>query len=195
MLEQYTIGGKWIESMSDKEFFTFCEENRNLKFEREPDGQIIIMPPTGFNTGNRNSEINFHLRLWNKKYALGQVIDSDTGFYLPNGAMRNPDAGWVSNERLATVPAEELEKFPHLVPDFVVELASRSDYPRNLHAKMKEWVENGCRLGWLIDPYKETVTVYEPDEEPRVMEGFDRKISGEEVLPEFELDLKELRIG
>ena len=195
MLEQYTIGGKWIESMSDEEFFTFCEENRNLKFEREPDGQIIIMPPTGFNTGDRNSELITQLRNWNKQHKLGRVIDSDTGFYLPNGAMRNPGSAWVSHERLASVSAEELEKFPHLVPDFVVELASKSDYPRNLHAKMKEWVENGCRLGWLIDPYKETVTVYKPDQEPRVIEGFDRTISGESVLPEFELDLKELRIG
>lgn len=194
MLDHFILEGRLLESMSDDEFYVFCAENRNMKFEREPNGQIIAMSPTGFNTGDRNSEIITQLRNWNKKHKLGRVSDSDTGFYLPNGAMRNPDAAWVSNERLASVAKDELEKFPHLVPDFIIELASNSDYPRNLHVKMQEWIENGCRLGWLIDPYKETVNIYLPGKETETLSGFDQKISGGEVLPGFALDLSELRI-
>jgi Uma2 family endonuclease len=194
MLSEYTIGGRWVESMTDDEFYTFCVENENIKFEREPDGQIVIMSPTGFNTGRRNAKIIVQLSNWNSKNKLGEVVDSDTGFYLPNGAMRNPDAGWVSNERLASISKSDLEKFPHLVPDFIIELVSKSDYPKNLDTKMKEWIANGCRLGWLIDPFNETVTVYSPGREPEVIKGFDKSVSGGTVLPGFELDLKELKV-
>lgn len=194
MLDHFILEGRLLESMSDDEFYVFCAENPNMKFEREPNGQIIAMSPTGFNTGDRNSEIITQLRNWNKEHKLGRVSDSDTGFYLPNGAMRNPDAAWISHERLATVHKEELEKIPHLVPDFIIELTSNSDYPRNIHAKMQEWIDNGCRLGWWIDPYKETVTIYRPGKEMKTLSSFDQKISGGEVLPEFELDLAELRI-
>lgn len=180
--------------MTDEEFYTFCVENENIKFEREPDGQIVIMSPTGFNTGSRNSEIIAQLHVWNRKNRLGKVSDSDTGFYLPNGAMRNPDAAWTSNERLAAVPEAELEKFPHLVPDFIVELVSKSDYPKNLDAKMKEWMANGCRLGWLIDPYQETLTIYSPGSEPQTLNGFDSTADGGNVLPGFVMELKDLRV-
>ena len=195
MLSEYIIGGRWVESMTDDEFYTFCVENENIKFEREPDGQIVIMSPTGFNTGDRNSEILMQLGIWNKERRLGIVSDSDTGFYLPNGAMRNPDAAWTSKEQLKSIPKAELEKFPHLVPDFIIELVSKSDYPKNLDAKMKEWINNGCRLGWLIDPFNETVTIYSPAREPEVVKGFDQSVSGGEVLPGFELDLKELKVA
>lgn len=194
MLGEYIIGGRWVESMTDDEFYAFCVENESIKFEREPDGQIVIMSPTGFNTGSRNSEIITQLHVWNRERRFGRVSDSDTGFYLPNGAMRNPDAAWTSYERLRSVPEAELEKFPHLVPDFIVELVSKSDYPKNLDTKMKEWIANGCPLGWLIDPFTETVTIYLPNQEPESVKGFDRSISGGEVLPGFELDLKELRV-
>lgn len=195
MTNHQIIGGTLLESMSDEEFFMFCVQNPNLKFEREPNGQIVAMSPTGFNTGDRNAEIISQLRNWNKQHQLGRVTDSDTGFYLPNGAMRNPDAAWVSHERLATVPREELERFPHLVPDFVIELASKSDYPRNMQAKMQEWVTHGCRLGWLIDPYQETVSVYQPGKNLKKVEDFNQMLSGGKVLPGFELDLSELRIA
>lgn len=194
MLGEYIIGGRWVESMTDDEFYAFCVENESIKFEREPDGQIVIMSPTGFNTGSRNSEIIAQLHDWNRERRMGRVSDSDTGFYLPNGAMRNPDAAWTSDERLSSVPEAELEKFPHMVPDFIVELVSKSDYPKNLDAKMKEWIANGCRLGWLIDPFTETVTIYSPNQEPESVKGFDRSVSGGEALPGFELVLKELRV-
>lgn len=194
MLGEYIIGGRWVESMTDDEFYAFCMENENIRFEREPDGQIVIMSPTGFNTGNRNSEIIAQLHIWNKGKRLGRVSDSDTGFFLPNGAMRNPDAAWTSHERLRSVAKAELEKFPHLVPEFIIELVSKSDVSKNLDNKMREWIDNGCLLGWLIDPFTETVTIYSPDQGAETVKGFDGSIGGGEVLPGFELDLRELRL-
>lgn len=124
--------------MTDREFFHFCQENEDLKFERTPEGRIIVISPTTFVTGDRNSEIIAQLRNWNKKRKLGRTVDSDTGFYLPNGAMRNPDAAWVSFERLSNIDPGELDQFPHIVPDFIVELKSKSDDLRNLKSKMIE---------------------------------------------------------
>ena len=188
-----TLKGRYIEQMTDEEFFFFCQDNHDFKFERTADGQIILMSPTAFITGDRNSEIIAQLRAWNKKYRLGRTVDSDTGFYLPNGAMRNPDAAWVSNERLKNISEEELNKFPHLCPDFIVELISKGDTLKELKAKMKEWVENGCRLAWLIDAEKEVVYVYSEGKET-IHQGFDIPISGEPILSKFELILSELRV-
>lgn len=193
-LDQYTIGGTKITSMTDEEFYHFCLENPSLKIERDANGQIVIMSPTGFNTGRINLIILAELSRWSLTSNMGQAVDSDTGFYLPNGAMRNPDGAWVSNERLAKVPMEDLERIPYLVPDFVFELASKSDHPRNLQAKMTEWLENGVRLGWLIDPYKQQTTVYYSGSAPEVLEGFDRVLDGGDVLPGFGLDLGKLRV-
>ena len=193
MILPATFKGKYIERMTDDEFFHFCQENQELKMERTSSGQIIIMSPTFFSTGDQNSEIITQLRNWNKKYKLGKAVDSDTGFYLPNGAMRNPDAAWVSHERLKQIDPSELNKFPHLVPDFIVELKSSSDRIHDLKIKMQEWMTNGCRLGWLIDPDEEVVYVYEGTE-MREHKGFDASLSGEPVLPGFELVLSELRV-
>lgn len=178
--------------MSDEEFFYFCQDNRDFKFERTPDGQIILMPLTHYVTGKRNNEILFQLTQWNKKFKSGECVDSDTGFYLPNGAMRNPDAAWISWDRLKTVSKEDLQTFPHLCPDFIVELKSSSDRLASLKAKMKEWMDNGCRLGWLVDADEEVVYVYHSGEET-AHKGFDKPLSGEPVLPGFELILSELK--
>lgn len=120
MQELITIQFPTQARMNDDEFFDFCQQNGHLRFEREPDGQITIMSPTGFRTGMISLRILGRLNDWSQRTKLGVAVNSDTGFYLPNGAMRNPDAAWVSNERLAQVPAHELDKFPHLVPDFVL---------------------------------------------------------------------------
>jgi Uma2 family endonuclease len=188
-----TLKGSYIERMSDEEFFHFCQENREFKFERTPDGQILLMSPTTFLTGDRNGEIISQLRIWNKKYKLGRTVDSDTGFYLPNKALRNPDAAWVSNERLSKISAEELNQFPHLCPDFIVELRSKGDSIAALKSKMKEWMDNGCRLGWLIDADEEVVYIYYEGKET-THKDFDKPLSGEPVLPKFELILSELRV-
>ncbi|MEQ8713442.1 MAG: Uma2 family endonuclease [Cyclobacteriaceae bacterium] len=188
-----TIKGQVLERMSDDEFFLFCQENSDTKFERNANGEIIIMSPTTFNTGDRNAEIITQLRLWNKKYELGRVVDSDTGFYLPNGSMRNPDAAWVSNELLKSIPESELDKFPRLTPEFVIELKSVSDRIASQQAKMEEWMANGCQLGWLIDPEKEMVYVYSAGQVSTI-NGFDQQLSGAPLLPGFELNLSELRL-
>jgi Uma2 family endonuclease len=194
MIFPTTFKGSYIERMTDEEFFHFCQDNRDVKFERAFNGQIIIMSPTTFITGDRNHEILYQLRKWNKKNKLGRAVDSDTGFYLPNGAMRNPDAAWVSNENLAKVPESELDSFPRLCPDFIVELKSKSDSTKELKEKMKEWMDNGCRLGWLIDADEEIVYAYEVGKEVREHKNFDLPISGEPVLSGFELILSELRV-
>ncbi len=193
MIFPATLKGRYIERMTDGEFFYFCQDNKDFKFERTFEGQIILMSPTTFVTGDRNSEIISQLRIWNKKYKLGRTVDSDTGFYLANGAMRNPDAAWVSKERLNEISQEELNKFPHLCPDFIVELRSKGDTLKELKAKMKEWMDNGCRLGWLIDADEETIYVYYNSQET-VHNGFDNPLSGEPVLPGFTLILSELRV-
>jgi Uma2 family endonuclease len=193
MIFPATFKGSYIERMSDDEFFRFCQENRDLKFERSSNSQIIVMSPTTFITGERNNEILFQLNKWNKKYKLGKTVDSDTGFYLPNHAMRNPDAAWVSNENLKKIDKEELNKFPHLVPDFVVELLSKSDRLIDQKEKMQEWMSNGCRLGWLIDADAEIVYIFEGQNE-RTHHGFDTPLSGEPILSGFEMILSELRV-
>lgn len=189
-----TIQGKVIEKMTDEEFFEFCQENKNTHFERDANGQITIMSPTGFLTSDRNSEINYQLRNWNTKYQLGKVLESNAGFYLPNKAMRSPDAAWVSNEKWQKYSREELNKFPHMVPEFIVELKSPSDSIDVLKLKMIEWMENGCLLGWLIDVEAEEVHVFERLKNMNTLKGFDQEISGEPVLKAFSLNLRKLRL-
>lgn len=193
MILPATLKGSYIERMSDDEFFHFCQDNRDFKFERTAEGQIILMSPTFYLTGRRNSEILFQLFQWNKQYNLGECVDSDTGFFLPNTAMRNPDAAWISKEQLKKITREEKQNFLHLCPDFIVELKSTSDRIQDLKAKMKEWMENGCRLGWLIDADEEIVYVYHNNQET-AHQGFDNPLSGEPVLPGFTLILSELRV-
>lgn len=193
MILPATLKGRYIERMSDDEFFNFCQDNRDFKFERTAEGQIILMSPTFYLSGRRNVEILFQLIHWNKQNKLGECVDSDTGFYLSNRAMRNPDAAWISKERLETVTEKEKQSFLHLCPDFIVELKSKTDRLQDLKAKMKEWMENGCRLGWLIDADEEIVYVYHNNQET-THHGFDNPLSGEPVLPAFTLVLSELRV-
>ncbi len=188
------VKGSYIERMTDEEFFRFCQDNRDVKFERTSTGQIIIMSPTTYLTGKRNNRILFQLNLWNEKYKLGDTVDSDTGFYLANGAMRNPDAAWISKEKLATVPKAELDSFPHLCPEFIIELKSKSDSLSELKNKMQEWMDNGCQLGWLVDADNEVVYIYESGKEIRTHSDFNTPLTGSPLLPGFELILSELRV-
>ena|SRR5688500_13367643 len=193
MIFPATLRGRYIERMTDEEFVHFCQDNKGFKFERTSDGQIILISPAGFITGDRNRSIIKQISNWNDQHNLGRAVDSDTGFYLPNGAMRNPDAAWVSHERLKQVNPRELEGFPHLCPDFIVELRSKGDVLKELKDKMEEWMQNGCRLGWLIDADEEIVYVYH-DGKRTVHNDFNNPISGEPVLPGFALNLSELRV-
>jgi Uma2 family endonuclease len=175
--------------MDDDQLLDLCAQNRELRIERNAEGDLEIMAPTGGETSDRNAETTTQLRLWAKRSGTGVAFDSNGGFVLPNGAMRSPDASWVRRERLAALTAEQKRKFLPLCPDFVVELRSPSDALPTVQAKMREYMENGARLGWLLDPESRRVHVYRPGETPQVSENLN-KLSGDPVLPGFVLDLR-----
>ncbi|GAB4294938.1 MAG: Uma2 family endonuclease [Oscillatoriaceae cyanobacterium] len=177
--------------LTDEQFWQLCQENRDLKFERTATGELIIMPPTGGETGHRNIEIAYQLQGWSRQQNLGIAFDSSTGFKLPNGADRSPDASWVKIQRWQGLTPEQKKKFLPLCPDFVVELRSESDNLNNLQEKMKEYQENGAQLGWLIDPQNQRVEIYRPGQEVEILEN-PVALSGEEVLPGFVLDLNHI---
>ncbi len=149
------------------------------------------MPPTGSETSDRNSEINFQLRLWAKKDGRGKVYESSGGFKLPNGATVSPDASWVRKERIEKFTAKQREKFLPLCPDFVLELRSASDSLKDSQAKMAEYIENGARLGWLINPKEKEIYIYRAGGEIEILQN-PQAVSGESVLENFELDLTEI---
>ncbi len=179
-------------TLSDDELFQLCVANRDLRIERDSQGNLILMSPAGSKASRRNSTLNRRLGNWNEAAHLGEVYDSSGGFLLPSGAMRSPDAAWIPTERLGLFSEEEQEKFLPLCPDFVIELRSPSDRLKDLQKKMQEWMDNGCHLGWLIDPVEEKTYVYRENGENSVVESFDEVLSGEDVLPGFVLELKEL---
>ncbi len=176
---------------TDDEFWEFCRQNDEMRIEMTKEGDVIIMPPTGGNTGDRNAEITMQLRIWAKKDRQGKSYDSSTGFKMPDGATVSPDASWVLKERLEQFTAKQLEKFLPLCPDFVVELRSASDSLKDLQTKMTEYIENGARLGWLIDPKNKKVHIYRANSEIEILEN-PRKVSGEDILHNFMLDLREI---
>ena len=178
-------------NLTDEQFFQLCQNNPDVRFERTASGELIIMPPTGSITGNRNSDLNYQLTAWNRKYKLGKTFDSSSGFKLPNGAERSPDASWVKMERWDALTEEEQERFAPLCPDFVVELMSPSDTLDKTRAKMKEYMENGACLGWLINRKLIQIEIYRLNQEVEILES-PQTVSGEDVLPGFVLDLAEI---
>jgi len=183
------IKGKVFEEMTSEEFFHFCQENDELHFERDEKGNIIFMPPTGFNTGNKNSEIIIELGNWNRKIRAGKIAESSTGFTLPDGSQRSPDAAWVSNQKYNKLTEAEKKVFPPVCPEFIIELRSESDRLAYLQKKMEMWIKNGAHLAWLVDPIEKKSYLYRKDGSLELIDGFDKKLSGEDVLPGFELDL------
>jgi Uma2 family endonuclease len=176
---------------TNEEYFNFCQQHKDLRIETNKDGDLIIMPPTGAETGDKNSELNMQLRIWTKKDKKGKTFDSSTEFELPSGAKKSPDASWILKERYFALTQEERESFPPICPDFVAELRSRTDRLKPLQEKMAEYIENGVRLGWLIDPYQKQVHIYRKNGEIEILEN-PKTVSGEDVLEEFELDLEEI---
>jgi len=174
--------------LTDEQFFQLCQNNRDLQFERTASGELIIMPPTGGETGNRNFEITVGLGIWNKQYNLGKGFDSSSGFKLPNGANRSPDASWVKQERWEALSPQQKRKFIPLCPDFVVELLSPIDSLKQTQLKMQEYIDNGARLGWLIDAKTRRVEIYRPNQDVELLEN-PVTLSGEDVLPGFVLDI------
>ncbi|MEJ6486642.1 Uma2 family endonuclease [Nostoc punctiforme UO1] len=176
--------------LTDEQFFQLCQNNRDLRLERTAEGELIIMPPTGWESGNRNSRLTQRLGNWTDADGTGLSFDSSTGFKLPNGANRSPDASWVSRERLEALNPDPA-KFLPLAPDFAVELLSASDSLKSVQQKMQEYIENGVRLGWLIDPQNQQVEIYRPGQEVEVLQS-PTSLSGEDVLPGFILDLAQI---
>jgi Uma2 family endonuclease len=174
--------------LTDEQFWQLCHNNPDLKFERTASGELQIMPPTGGETGRRNVKVATQLEIWNSQSNLGVTFDSSTCFKLPNGADRSPDASWIALSRWEALTAAQKEAFPPICPDFVVELRSRSDALTKLQAKMQEYIDNGVRLGWLIDPYNKQVEIYRPQQSVEVLNA-PMTLSGEDVLPGFVLNL------
>lgn len=177
--------------LTHEQFRQLAEVNRDWRLERTATGELRVMPPTGSSTGSRNLEIEGQLWFWNRQTRLGKAFNSSTGFHLPNGADRSPDAAWVSLERWNALTPEEQEGFAPLSPDFVVEFRSPSDSLQPLQEKMREYLDNGTRLGFLIDRKGGRVEVYRLNREVEVLECPDG-LSGEDVLPGFVLDLTEI---
>ncbi|MBD2772293.1 Uma2 family endonuclease [Iningainema tapete] len=174
--------------VSHEQFIELATVNRDLRLERTATGELIVMPPTGSDTGYRNLDIEGQLWLWNRQTKLGVAFNSSTGFHLPNGADRSPDASWVKLERWQALTEKEKEGFAPICPDFVVELRSPSDSMETLRAKMREYMENQARLGWLIDRKNRKVEIYRQGQDVEVLDH-PNTLSGEDVLPGFVLNL------
>jgi Uma2 family endonuclease len=175
--------------LTSDQYERLAAANRDLRMELTADGKLIIMPPTGGISGKRNADLTTELNLWNRQAQLGVVFDSSTEFKLPNGAFRSPDSAWVDQSRWDALTPEQQETFPPICPDFVVELRSKTDSLKELRAKMQEYMENGCRLGWLINPQDQQVEVYRVNQTVEILAA-SKTLSGKDVLPGFVLDLQ-----
>jgi Uma2 family endonuclease len=177
--------------LTDDQFFEFCQINRDLRIERTAEGDLLIMPPEGGETGHRSILLGMFLTQWALQDGTGVTFGSSTGFNLPNGATRAPDAAWVRRSRLATLTTDQKQKFLPLCPDFVVEIRSPSDRLSIAQAKMQEYLDNGAPLGWLIDPQSRHVYVYRPNRPVERLEN-PATLAGNPILPGFVLDLQKI---
>src|SRR4028118_373083 len=181
-----------IPRLSAQGFLELCQANQDLQLERTATGEVIIMPPTFPWTGKQNFSLYIQLGVWNERAGLGVGFDSSAGFTLPTGAVRSPDVSGVSNERWeALTETQQKEEFSPLSPDFVIELRSNSDSLKKLREKMQEYIDNGVRLGWLIDTTKKQVDIYRLGQDVEVLQA-PTTLSGEDVLPGFVLDLNKV---
>jgi Uma2 family endonuclease len=177
--------------LTDDQLFELCQINQELWIERTAEGDLVIMAPEGWETGNRSMALGTLLTQWAWQDGTGVTSGSSAGFILPNGAMRAPDAAWVLRSRLVGLTADQKQKFLPLCPDFVVEIRSPSDRLSTVQAKLQEYIDNGARLGWLIDPASRMVYVYRPNQPVEHLEN-PTTISGEPVLAGFVLDLQRI---
>lgn len=199
VIQTRSLGGyaelRYGRKMTEAEFYRFCADNPELRIEQDHNGKLIIMPPVELNGGARENAVAAALYNWWDQHRKGLTFSPSAGFKLPDNSTRSADGSWVSEERLTAVPPAERKKFARVVPDFVVEIRSESDRIGRLKRKMSDvWIKNGVRLAWLIDPKKEIVSIYRADGSKEELAGFNRTLSGEEVCPGLELDLRRLRI-
>ena len=177
--------------LTDDQFFRLCSDNRDFRIEMTAQKELIIMSPTKPKTGWRNAKITMRLGIWAEQDGTGVVFDSSTIFTLPNGAKRSPDASWIPKSRWNRLTEEEQEEFTEICADFVIELRSISDRLRDVEEKMEEYIANGSKLGWLLDPYKNRATIYRPGQRPERIEN-PGILSGDPVLPGFQFDFREI---
>ncbi len=174
--------------LSDEQFYKICQNNRELQFERNTKGELIIMSPVGGESGNREADLIIDLGIWNRQTGLGYTFSSSTIFKLPNGSDRSPDAAWIRKDRWEALTTEQRRKFPPIAPDFVLELRSATDNLKILRSKMDEYIDAGVLLGWLINPQDQQVEIYRREQDVEVR-NLPTKLSGENVLPGFNLSL------
>jgi Uma2 family endonuclease len=174
--------------LTDEQFYQLCQNNRELNFERTAKGELIIMPPVGGDSGNREADLIADLVIWNRQTGFGYTFSSSTVFKLPNGADRSPDAAWIRRERWEALTPEQRRKFPPIAPDFVIELRSATDDLETLRQKIQEYMDAGVQLAWLINPQQQQVEIYRPGQNVEVR-NLPTELSGENVLPEFSLNL------
>ena len=186
-----TLNLNSVIKLTREQFYQLCEENPDLKLERNAQGELIIMPPTGGETGRSNVNLILQVASWNEQNQLGEVFDSSTGFTLPSGSDRSPDVSWVEKSRWDALTKEQKEKFIPLCPDFVIEIMSPSDTLKKVQDKMDEYMKNGCRLGWLINRKKQEVEIYRSGQDVELLK-FPQTISGENILPGFVLNLQRI---
>jgi Uma2 family endonuclease len=175
--------------VTDEQFLQFVKANPDLRLERTATGELVIMAPTGSESGNYNFELGVDFGNWNRQSRTGKAFDSSSGFRLPNGAIRAPDVAWVASDRWNALTPDQRKAFAPICPDFVIELVSETDTLEDIQAKMLEYIENGCQLGWLINPKTKTVDIYRPNQPVDVL-PFSTPLSGEDVLPGFVLNLQ-----
>jgi Uma2 family endonuclease len=178
--------------MTAEELYRFCAANKHLRIEMDENNQLIIMAPTGGETGRKHVIIVAEIELWNRQHRMGFTFDSATGFALPDKSMRSPDAAWITNEKWDSLSAKEKQQFLPFAPDFLVEVLSPTDHLHSAHEKMHKWIQNGARLAWLIVPKQQLTFIYRADGTVDKVEGFNKQLSGEDVLPGFALALSTL---
>ncbi len=183
--------GPLKQKMSEHEFFEFCQRNPDWRIEQTSEGDIIIMPPTGGETGRINFNLEGEFSTWAKRDGTGVAFDSSTEFKLPNTAKRSPDLAWIKRSRWDALTKDQRQEFPPLCPDFVVELRSPSDSLHTLQTKMQEYTANGAQLGWLIDPIERKVYIYRPNKNMKTLDD-PRTVSGDPVLRGFVLELERI---
>ena len=187
----YTVNLDPIMKLTRDQFHELCAANPELKLERNATGELVIMSPTGGETGAWNSDITIDLGIWTRQTATGRTFDSSTGFSLPRGSDRSPDAAWIPIEKWNALTPEQRKKFLPLCPDFAIELLSPTDSWIKGLAKMQEYQDNGCRLGWLIDPERKRVAIYRLGQSVEILEA-PTSLSGEDVLLGFTLNLENI---
>lgn len=175
-------------NLTDEQFYQLCQNNQELKFERTASGELIIMPPVGGESGNREADLIIDLGIWNRQTGLGYTFSSSTIFKLPNGGDRSPDVAWIQKQRWEALTPEQRRKFPPIAPDFVIELRSATDDLATLRQKMQEYMDAGVKLGWLINPQQQQVEIYRLGKDVEV-QNLPTELLGEDVLPEFSLSL------